>query len=151
MEGAAVRPQEPAPSEGYVVSFVAFHERRLEMLPSRFMRVLLHYYKVEMHHLAPNSISQAAIFAAVCEGYLGWSHTGTYGSTSSRQSTSPRMRASEEYGARCMQGAAPFKSEWVEVSSTSRRSSSRRTADGTTGGSSCVMTTTDCRGSPAGS
>jgi hypothetical protein len=35
------------------------------------MRALLHYYKVELHHLAPNSISQAAIFAAVCEGYLG--------------------------------------------------------------------------------
>jgi hypothetical protein len=32
---------------------------------------LLHYYKVELHHLAPNSISQAAIFVAVCEGYLG--------------------------------------------------------------------------------
>jgi hypothetical protein len=26
---------------------------------------------VELHHLAPNSISQAAIFAMVCEGYLG--------------------------------------------------------------------------------
>jgi hypothetical protein len=26
---------------------------------------------VELHHLAPNVISQAAIFAAVCEGYLG--------------------------------------------------------------------------------
>jgi hypothetical protein len=35
------------------------------------MRVLLHYYKVELHHLAPNSISQAAIFTAVYEGYLG--------------------------------------------------------------------------------
>jgi hypothetical protein len=41
------------------------------MLPSWFMRVLLHYYKVELHHLAPNSVSQAAIFVAVCEGYLG--------------------------------------------------------------------------------
>jgi hypothetical protein len=29
------------------------------------------YDKVELHHLAPNSISQAAIFSAVCEGYLG--------------------------------------------------------------------------------
>jgi hypothetical protein len=37
---------------------------------SRFMWALLHYYKVELHHLAPNSISQAAIFAAVYEGYL---------------------------------------------------------------------------------
>jgi hypothetical protein len=35
------------------------------------MWALLHYYKVELHHLAPNSISQAAIFMAVCEGYLG--------------------------------------------------------------------------------
>jgi hypothetical protein len=49
--------REPAPPEGYVVSFVAFHERGLGMPPSRFMRVLLHYYKVELHHLAPNSIS----------------------------------------------------------------------------------------------
>jgi hypothetical protein len=54
-----------------VVSFVAFHMRGLRTPPSRFMRALLHYYKVELHHLAPNSISQAAIFAAVCEGYLG--------------------------------------------------------------------------------
>jgi hypothetical protein len=35
------------------------------------MRTLLHYYKVDLHHLAPNAVSQAAIFAAVCEGYLG--------------------------------------------------------------------------------
>jgi hypothetical protein len=63
--------REPAPPEGYVVSFVAFHERGLGMPPSRFMRVLLHYYKVEFHHLSPNSISQAAIFAVVCEGYMG--------------------------------------------------------------------------------
>jgi hypothetical protein len=63
--------REPAPPEGYVVSFVAFHERGLGVPPSHFMRALLHYYKVELHHLAPNSISQAAIFMAVCEGYLG--------------------------------------------------------------------------------
>jgi hypothetical protein len=63
--------REPAPWEGYVVSFIAIHERGLRVLPSRFMRALLHYYKVELHHLAPNSVSQAAIFVAVCEGYLG--------------------------------------------------------------------------------
>jgi hypothetical protein len=50
---------------------MAFHERGFGVPASHFMRVLLHYYKVELHHLAPNSISQAAIFAAVCEGYLG--------------------------------------------------------------------------------
>jgi hypothetical protein len=49
--------QEPVPPEGYVVSFVAFHERGLRMQPSQFMQALLHYYKVELHHFAPNSIS----------------------------------------------------------------------------------------------
>jgi hypothetical protein len=49
--------REPSPPEGYVVSFVAFHERGLGVPPSRFMRVIPHYYGVELHHLAPNSIS----------------------------------------------------------------------------------------------
>jgi hypothetical protein len=54
-----------------VVSFIAFHERGLEMPPSQFMQAILHYYGVELHHLAPNSVSQVAIFLTVCEGYLG--------------------------------------------------------------------------------
>jgi hypothetical protein len=54
-----------------VVSFVAFHERGLGMPPSRFMRVILHYYGVELHLLAPNFVSQAAILAAIYKGYLG--------------------------------------------------------------------------------
>jgi hypothetical protein len=63
--------REPAPPEGYVVSFICFHERGFGVPATAFMRALLHYYKVELHHLAPNTIAQAAIFAAVCEGYLG--------------------------------------------------------------------------------
>jgi hypothetical protein len=35
------------------------------------MQTILHYYGEELHHLAPYSVSQAAIFTAVCEGYLG--------------------------------------------------------------------------------
>jgi hypothetical protein len=50
---------------------MAFHERGFSVPASHFMRALLHYYKVELHHLAPNSISQATIFAAVYKGYLG--------------------------------------------------------------------------------
>jgi hypothetical protein len=49
--------REPSPLEGYVVSFVAFHDRGLRIPPSRFIRVILHYYGVELHHLAPNSVS----------------------------------------------------------------------------------------------
>jgi hypothetical protein len=63
--------REPAPPEGYVVSFVCFHERGFGVPASVFMRALLHYYQVELHHLAPNAVMQATIFAAVCEGYLG--------------------------------------------------------------------------------
>jgi hypothetical protein len=63
--------REPVPLEGYVVSFVAFHERGFGMPPSQFMRAILHYYGVKLHHLAPNYVSQATIFMAVYEGYLG--------------------------------------------------------------------------------
>jgi hypothetical protein len=63
--------REPTPSEGYVVNFIAFHERGLGMPPSWFTWALLHYYGVELHHLAPISVSQATIFVVVCEGYLG--------------------------------------------------------------------------------
>jgi hypothetical protein len=63
--------EEPHPPVGYVVSFIAFHERGLGVLASKFMRSLLHYYGVELHNFAPNSIAQVAIFAAVYEGYLG--------------------------------------------------------------------------------
>jgi hypothetical protein len=71
----------PSPPPGYVVSFVSFHERGFGVPASRFMRAILHNYRVELHNLSPNSISQATIFVAVCEGYLGidphwdlWTH-----------------------------------------------------------------------------
>jgi hypothetical protein len=72
---------DPTPPPAHVVSFVSFHERGFGVPASRFMRALLHYYGVELHNFNPNSIAQAAIFAAVCEGFLGidphwdlWTH-----------------------------------------------------------------------------
>jgi len=59
------------PRDGYIVSFVSFHERGLGLPADRFMRALPHYYGVELHNFNPNSIAQAAIFVAVCKGYLG--------------------------------------------------------------------------------
>jgi hypothetical protein len=71
----------PSPPPGYVVSFVSFHQRGFGVPTGRFMRAILFHYGVELHNLTPNSISQAAIFVAVCEGYLGiaphwdlWTH-----------------------------------------------------------------------------
>nr|CAB3469463.1 unnamed protein product [Digitaria exilis] len=65
--GAATEPDPPA---GYVVSLVRFHERGFGVPVGRFLRVCFHY-KVELHNFSPNTISQAAVFVAVCEGYLG--------------------------------------------------------------------------------
>jgi hypothetical protein len=71
MEGAAVRPPGVGAPGGLHGKLRGFPREGLGVPPSYFMRALLHYYKVELHHLAPNSISQAAIFTTVCKGYLG--------------------------------------------------------------------------------
>jgi hypothetical protein len=61
----------PDPPAGYVLNFMAFHERGLGTPASRFLRALPVWYEVELHNFNPNSILQVAIFAAICEGYLG--------------------------------------------------------------------------------
>ena len=67
------RPEETEqnPPDGYVVSLVRLHERGFGIPVSRFMLALCDYYGAELHNFSPNSISQAAVFVAVCEGYLG--------------------------------------------------------------------------------
>jgi hypothetical protein len=65
-EGVDV-PNSPA---GYVLSFMAFHERGLGILMSQFLRAIPSWYEVELHNFNPNTIMQTAIFAVVCEGYL---------------------------------------------------------------------------------
>ena len=47
------------------------HERGFGVPVSRFMRALCEYYGAELHNFGPNSISQAAVFITLCEGYLG--------------------------------------------------------------------------------
>jgi hypothetical protein len=91
----------PSPPPEYVVSFVSFHERGFGVPASRFMRAILHVYGVELHNISPNSISQAAIFAAVCEGYLGIDLTRTCGPISSPRSSLPRRRGKEGSAWRC--------------------------------------------------
>jgi hypothetical protein len=65
------RDHAPNPPNGYVVSFIRFHERGFMAPASRFMRALCLHYSVELHNFAPNAISQAATFVSVCEGFLG--------------------------------------------------------------------------------
>ena len=91
---------EPRPRDGYVVSFVSFHERGLGLPADQFMQALPHYYGVELHNFSPNSITQAAVFVAVCEGYLGiaphwelWLHLFRAGHTTKPMGTSGMRKA----------------------------------------------------------
>ena len=54
----------PSPLDGYVVSFAHFHERGFATPSNRFLRGLLRYYKIELHHLNPNGIQHMAAFIA---------------------------------------------------------------------------------------
>ena len=54
-----------------MVSFAKFHRHGLDSPPSRFMRALCHHYGLEIQHFSPNAVTAAAIFVAMCEGYLG--------------------------------------------------------------------------------
>ena len=61
----------PSPPDEYVISFAHFHKRGFATPAHKFLRGLLHYYKVEQHHLNPNRIQHIATFVALCEGFLG--------------------------------------------------------------------------------
>jgi len=66
-----VSDREPNPPPGYVVSFLSFLDRGIGTPAGRLIWAILHYYGVELHNLNPNSVMQAAIFATVCEAFLG--------------------------------------------------------------------------------
>jgi hypothetical protein len=57
--------------KGFVVSFVAFHERGFSVPAGRFIRGVFFEYGLQLQHLNPNSIQRMAAFKAMCEGYLG--------------------------------------------------------------------------------
>ena len=54
--------------------FVAFHSHVLRglVLPiSDFLRGLLHHWRIQVHHLTPNSILHISIFVHLYEAFLG--------------------------------------------------------------------------------
>jgi hypothetical protein len=46
-------------------------ERGFGVPASNFLRELQHFYRIELVHLAPNSITIIATFIHLCEAYLG--------------------------------------------------------------------------------
>ena len=71
---------EPRPRDGYVVSFVVFHERGLGFPADQFMRALPHYYGVELHNFSPNSIDRRPSSPPFARGTWGSLPTGSCGS-----------------------------------------------------------------------
>jgi hypothetical protein len=60
----------PRPPRGYVVSFVAFHERGFSVCCPVHPRSVF-TYGLQLQHLNPNTIQQMVAFEAMCEGFLG--------------------------------------------------------------------------------
>jgi hypothetical protein len=57
--------------------FASFFERGFSLPVKDFFRGLLYYYKLELVHLVPNSITVVSTFIHLCEAYLGISPGGT--------------------------------------------------------------------------
>jgi hypothetical protein len=64
---------EAFPMEGTseTVFFLAHIERGFGVPACNFLRGLLHFYRIELVHLAPNWITIIATFIHLCEAYLG--------------------------------------------------------------------------------
>ena len=125
--------REPNPPPGYVVCFLSFLDRGFGTPASRLMRAILHYYEVELHNLSPNSVMQAAVFATVCEGFLGFLPTGTSGFIFSRRIWPPATREGRNFPCGLVVARCNFTSSGQ--ASTSGASCPRRTGGGRAGGS----------------
>jgi hypothetical protein len=61
----------PVPTEGYVVSSVAFYKRGFDVPSHQLLCSLLQHYNLELHNLIPSRILHIAAFMALCEVYMG--------------------------------------------------------------------------------
>jgi hypothetical protein len=62
------------------VVFASFFERGFNLPAGDFFRGLLYYYRLELVHLVPNSITLVSTFIHFCEAYLGYRLTSRCGS-----------------------------------------------------------------------
>ena len=61
----------PYENTGEVIAFTSFLERGLGFPYSSFFSGLLRYYRIQLHHLTPNSFVHISIFVHLCEAFLG--------------------------------------------------------------------------------
>jgi hypothetical protein len=60
----------PTSADGYVVTVMEFYERGFGTPLHRFLRSLLRYYGLELHHLTPSGVLHIAAFVTLSEAYL---------------------------------------------------------------------------------
>jgi hypothetical protein len=68
---AAVGEEFPSEDVKEQVIFSSFFERSFNLPAGDFFRSLLYYYRLELVHLVPNSITIVSTFIHFCEAYLG--------------------------------------------------------------------------------
>jgi hypothetical protein len=68
---AAVGEDFPSEEVKEQVVFGSFFERGFNLQAGDFFRGLLYYYRLELVHLVPNSITVVSTFIHFCEAYLG--------------------------------------------------------------------------------
>jgi hypothetical protein len=61
----------PAPSKKEIVILKSHIDRGLGLPPAYFLNRMLRHYRLQLHHIAPNSLTIIAGFVALCEGFLG--------------------------------------------------------------------------------
>jgi hypothetical protein len=84
----------PTEGTGETVVFLAHIKRGFGIPTGDFLRGLLHFYRIELVHLAPNSITIISTFVHLCEAYLGITPISTSGATSLSRRRRARARSS---------------------------------------------------------
>lgn len=79
IDGDFVQERCPNPRENERVCFVPFLLKGLGFPVHPFLRGLLYFYGLQLHHLSPNSILHIACYVMLCEAFLGClSHFGLW-------------------------------------------------------------------------
>jgi hypothetical protein len=110
---AAVGEEFPTEDVKEQVVFASYFECGFNRLVVDFFQGLLYYYKLELVHLVPNSITVVSTFIHFCEVYLGisphflvWRHLFCLKSTGKR---------SGPVGAVMFSLRSGLKSEWIDT------------------------------------
>jgi hypothetical protein len=73
----------PTEATGETVVFLMNVDCGFGVLAGDFLRGLLYFYRIELVHMVPNSITIISTFIHLCESYLDMCHICTSGATSS--------------------------------------------------------------------